>query len=167
MCTIQHTRAHSRALLGPHTHTAKLGLGGEEDTVDDKKAAAAIALTAAEECRTFSVLQSTRLFNKWEEEAEEDTAGITGGRGVGYIHVRWLCDSLREKNTTTQNTTDCLTHSKLQSSFGDQLVEIWLVCPQERDCGSKRVNYGGVGSVSIVEKKWKRRRRRHEVFQRE
>ena len=47
-----------------HAHTAELGLGGARG----KKSAEAIGLAAAEEYRTFCVLQSTQVFNKWKEE---------------------------------------------------------------------------------------------------
>ena len=59
MSDATHTRAERGALLGPQAHTSELRrVGGGKNTADDKKAAEAIA-TAAQECRTFPVLQIT------------------------------------------------------------------------------------------------------------
>ena len=56
---------------------------GVENTADEKRAAEAIALAAAQECRTWSVRQSSRVFKKWarkeaEKKAEKDMPVITG-----------------------------------------------------------------------------------------
>ncbi|CAN0252689.1 unnamed protein product [Scytosiphon promiscuus] len=44
---------------------------GAEQTAVDKRAAEAIALAAAQECRTSSIRQSTTAFTKWRENASE------------------------------------------------------------------------------------------------
>ena len=73
------THVHRAELCWGHTRTQQRQVTGGENTADDKKAAEAIALAAAEECRTFSVLQSAQSSVQQMGVGGEKEGGEGGG----------------------------------------------------------------------------------------